>query len=91
VVLETFGALPRSERAALARALEAGPRGVLAAIAARGRRIQPVLQAVSWRLYDRYLKANRVEQGVRSYDRVLALLIGTRFTDGWIPVVTVGN
>jgi len=89
-VMETLGAVPRPERGVLAATLGAGPRADLAAIAARGRRVRPSLQMVSWRLYDRYLKANRVGEGVRSYDRVVTLLAGTRFQAGWLPV-TVGN
>jgi hypothetical protein len=89
-LFETLHALPRDERATLVRSLAPGPRADLAAITARAQRIQPILQSFSWRIYDQYLKANRVEHGVRSYGRVLVLMLGTRFADGWIPV-TVGN
>ena len=37
-------------------------------------------------LYDRFLKANRVEAGIRSYGEVLRLLLGTRFTEDGAPV-----
>ena len=30
-----------------------------------------------WRVYDRYLKANRVEDGAASYARVVRLALGT--------------
>jgi hypothetical protein len=39
-----------------------------------------------WRVYDKFLKANRVQDGVASYDRFLELLLGTRFSGDWIPV-----
>ena len=42
----------------------------------------PQLRAISWTAYDQYLKANRVEEGVRSYDAVITLLARARFTDG---------
>jgi hypothetical protein len=38
-------------------------------------------------MYDRYLKANRVEAGVRSYGEVLRLLLGTRFNDDGSPAL----
>jgi hypothetical protein len=34
---------------------------------------------VSWNVYDQYLKANRVESGVRSYSQVVTLILRTRF------------
>jgi hypothetical protein len=45
----------------------------------------PLLRRASWRVYDKYLKANRVEKGVRSYDAALELMLGTRFKAGWVP------
>jgi len=84
---EALGALPASERPALIRALGRGPRADLAAVAERARRIQPALRSMSWQVYDRYLKANRMEEGIASYDRVLLLVLRTRFVDGWVPVL----
>jgi hypothetical protein len=84
---EALASLPPSDRPALVRALAPGPRADLTALAERARRIQPALQSVSWRVYDRYLKANRVEEGIASYDRALLLVLGTRFVNGWTPVV----
>jgi hypothetical protein len=84
---EIFGALPPADREAYVRALAAGPRDDLRAIAERARRIQPVLQRFSWRIYDRYLKANRVTEGVASYSRALVLVLGTRYDKGWVPVL----
>jgi hypothetical protein len=37
-------------------------------------------------VYDSYLKANRVEEGVRSYGAVVNLILRARFEDGWRPV-----
>jgi hypothetical protein len=44
------------------------------------------LQRASWKIYDQYLKANRVEAGVRSYGEVVNLILRARFEDGWTPV-----
>jgi len=84
---EALAAVPRSERAQIVRMLAPGPRADLVAIAKRARRIQPVVQSVSWRVYDRYLKANRVGEGIASYDRALVLLAGAKYERGWMPVV----
>jgi hypothetical protein len=82
------GALPESDRDALAERLAPGPREDLRAIAERRRRnVRPRLSQASWRAYDRYLKANRVESGAASYQEVLRLVLGTRFGDGWTPVL----
>ncbi len=64
-------------RAALERQLAAGPRQDLDAIAARLARGQPIVREASWRTYDSFLKANRVPSGVRNYDEVVLLVIGT--------------
>jgi hypothetical protein len=75
------------ERRQLVAALEDGPRRDIAAVAARIRRGQvPLLRDAGWRVYDRYLKANRVEEGVRNYGVVLTLLARARFEQGWLPV-----
>ncbi len=60
------------------RVLAAGPRADLAAISARLAAGQPAIQRASWGAYDQFLKANRVAEGVRSYDEVVTLVIGTR-------------
>ena len=82
------GQLDASERARLAEMLDEGPRADLQAIAERLRRGQfPLLRTFSWRVYDRYLKANRVDEGVRSYDEVLTLILRSRFDEGWTPLL----
>ena len=40
--------------------------------------MNPTLSAAGWRVYDRYLKANRVERGAQSYADVVRLVLGTR-------------
>jgi hypothetical protein len=81
------GDVGATERATLREALDAGPRQDIDAIVDRLRRGQlPLLRTASWRVYDHYLRANRVEEGVRSYGEVVTLLLRARFEDGWIPV-----
>jgi hypothetical protein len=64
--------------------LGAGPRADLTAIRARVvQQIDPRVAAAGQRVYDRYLKANRVESGVESYDHVVQLVLGVRFGPGW--------
>jgi hypothetical protein len=72
-------------RARLDRDLGPGPRADMAAVAERLTRTKPQVRRVSWAAYDSYLKANRVDEGVRSYSRVLALLARTRFDERWTP------
>ena len=82
-----INALPRSEREELARSLDKGPRADLSAIVERVRRqTNPMASRAGYALYDRFLKANRVEAGIRSYGEVLRLLLGTRFTEDGTPV-----
>jgi hypothetical protein len=69
-------ALPRERLAAVERDLASGPRLDLRAVAARLARGQPAVQRASWQTYDQFLKANRVEAGVASYDDVLTLVLG---------------
>jgi hypothetical protein len=75
-------------RQRLAKALGEGPRRDIQAITDRLRRGQlPLLRDASWRMYDHYLKANRVEEGIRSYGLVVTLLVRAKFENGWTPVL----
>jgi Protein of unknown function (DUF3810) len=81
------GEVNAQERARLNAALSDGPRRDINAVVARLRRGEiPALQETSWRVYDKYLKADRVESGVRSYGEVVTLLLRARFGPGWTPL-----
>jgi uncharacterized protein DUF3810 len=81
---ELNGVLPRETRAEIAARLEPGPRADLAAIRERViRQMDPRLAAAGRRVYDQYLKANRVEAGIESYGRVVQLVLGARFGPDW--------
>jgi hypothetical protein len=75
---EAVRSLPRRDREAMAAALAAGPRDDLRAVAARvAQGVRPQVAAAGWRVYDRYLKANRIEAGAASYAQVIRLVLGT--------------
>jgi hypothetical protein len=74
---ESVPALPPRERAALIQRVGGGPRADLDAIRERTlRHVNPRLSSAGWRVYDSYLKANRVEAGVQSYTDVVRLALG---------------
>jgi len=75
------------DRRRLWDAVADGPRRDVQAIGDRLQRGQlPFLRNASWRVYDKYLRANRVEEGIRSYGKVVTLILRARFEDGWVPV-----
>ncbi|HWC78311.1 MAG TPA: DUF3810 family protein, partial [Blastocatellia bacterium] len=49
------------------------------------RRLSPTLSRMQNRVYDGFLKANRVEPGIASYGLFVRLLLGTRFESDWVP------
>ena len=81
------GEVGAKDRATLGAALAPGPRADLTAIVERLRRGQlPQLRTASWLVYDQYLKANRVEEGICSSGAVVTLQLRARFDEGWTPV-----
>ena len=54
-----------------------GPRDDQAAIRERLKKLIRPVEEVAWSSYDRMLKSQGVEEGVKSYSRVIELLIGT--------------
>jgi len=81
---ELAAAMRDDVRVAVAADLASGPRADLAAIRTRiEEQISPRLATAGRQVYDRYLKANRVESGVASYARVVRLVLGVRFGPDW--------
>jgi hypothetical protein len=81
------GEVSAAQRGRISAALADGPRRDVNAVIARLRRGQvPALQRASWQVYDKYLKANRVDAGIRSYGEVVTLLLRAQFAPGWTPV-----
>jgi hypothetical protein len=86
--LATYGhaasQLSREDRRSL-MSFDAGPREDLRAIRERYERATPLVRDASRDVYDSYLKANRVEEGIASYDAVVRLMLGTEFTSDGVP------
>jgi hypothetical protein len=81
---ELASAVPATERPSLAAALASGPLADLRAIRRRyEREVNPRLSELGWRMYDSYLRANRVEAGAASYGEVVKLVLGVRLEPGW--------
>jgi hypothetical protein len=64
-------------RRPLNQALDIGPRIDIYAIGYRYARTNETLRFAARQGYDKYLKANRVERGVESYDAVVQLILGS--------------
>lgn len=78
LILEAAGELPAGARRTALATLDNGVRGDLELIAARVRRQQqPRVQQAAFKVYDGYLKANQVEDGVKSYGRALTLILSS--------------
>ena len=72
------GQLGREDRARMWAAMGQGPLADLRAVAARVAAVVPVVQQSANRVYDSYLRANRVETGIASYGLVVDLVLGSR-------------
>ncbi|HXH07119.1 MAG TPA: DUF3810 family protein [Vicinamibacterales bacterium] len=79
-------ALEEAERHRLARALGPGPSGDLARVAERMRAASAAVRSAASAAYDRFLKVNRVDEGIHSYGAVVKLVAGTRFGPDFTPV-----
>ncbi len=79
-----LAAVPRRDRETI-HPLDEGPRQDLRAMAARYARSSPLVRRTAQGVYDEYLKANRISEGIASYDAVVRLMIGTRYNDRWTP------
>lgn len=75
VLPHLMGAVPRADGETLLAGLDEGPRTDLRAIAARARERWPAVQDMAWRVYDGFLQANRVAEGVARYDKVTRLVL----------------
>jgi len=75
LVSEAARQVPGERRAASLAALGSGPRQDLADIARRMAARVDVVERVGWRVYDSYLRSQGVPEGVRSYSRVIELIV----------------
>ena len=75
---EMIGVLKGDVAREVSASLEGGPRADLRAARQRAaREVSPRLSSAGWQVYDRYLKANRVDAGTASYAEVVQLVLGT--------------
>ena len=83
---ELARAMSRRDGATIGARLGPVPRADLRAVSDRlTRDVSPRISAAGWRVYDSYLKANRVEAGAASYAEVVRLVVGVRFGADWRP------
>jgi uncharacterized protein DUF3810 len=69
------------------KALTVGPRIDLYAMQHRYANTSVTLRLAAKEGYDKYLKANRVERGIESYDAVVQLILGTSFDEHGNPIL----
>jgi hypothetical protein len=79
--------LPVPRWRALVGRLDPGVRTDLDAIAHRVARERPAVQRTASRVYDSYLRANRVDDGVASYSRALTLILSPKLHDAYSQVL----
>lgn len=75
--------IPNETRVEVYAALDDVPRQHLREIAVRLDRAVPVVRRNASRIYDRFLRANRVNDGIASYGLVVDLVLGTGGTTVW--------
>ena len=75
LILEAGNALPAKAWREVRPSLDAGVRADLEELSRRLARQKPQVQRAAFRVYDQYLRANRVEDGVASYSRALSLIL----------------
>jgi hypothetical protein len=80
VVLEAASAMPGSVWKDLRPKLDAGVLEDIAALQKRLLKQEPVVRDTAFKIYDHYLKSNGVSDGVRSYSRMLRVLVAMRAT-----------
>jgi len=74
LVVETAGAMSRLQWRDVRAQLDPGVIRDLDALTARLAKQQPVVRDTAFKVYDGYLRSNRVADGVQSYSRVLRVL-----------------
>jgi uncharacterized protein DUF3810 len=83
--------LPRDLRRDLDRRLAPDVVADLRAIAERLGSVDPAVSGFARNVYDSYLRAQGVDEGIASYGAMLRLMLGTTFQDGWVPQMRNGG
>jgi hypothetical protein len=81
LIMEAGDALPATVAQGLMERVHPGVRSDLDAIADRLRQRRPAVERTASRVYDQYLRANRVADGNASYGRALQLILSQPFRD----------
>jgi Protein of unknown function (DUF3810) len=81
LIMEAATALPLENRQVAMKQLDAGVHADIDAILVRLQRGQPTVQRTASRVYDEYLRANRVADGTASYGRALTLILSPPLRD----------
>jgi hypothetical protein len=81
LIMETAAAMPADARQDAMAHLDAGVKADIDAIYERMRQQRPEVQKTASRVYDEYLKVNRVADGIDSYGRALRLILSPPFRD----------
>jgi len=81
LIMEAASALPGEPRQVAMKQLDAGVRADIDAILLRLQKGQPTVQRTASRVYDEYLRANRVADGTASYGRALSLILSPPLRD----------
>jgi len=84
LIMEAGSALPGGEWRRLAGGLDAGVRADLTRVNERLQAENPRVRRAATRVYDEYLKANRVPDGARSYGRALTLILREPFASALV-------
>jgi hypothetical protein len=91
LIMEAASALPGENRQAVMKQLDAGVRADIDAILLRLQRGKPVVQRTASRVYDEYLRANRVADGTASYGRALSLILSAPLRDAMSSYAVAGR
>jgi hypothetical protein len=81
LIMEARNALPPDRAQFVTSQLDPGVRSDLDAIADRLKSRRPGMELAASRVYDQYLKANRIEDGTASYGRAITLILNAPFRD----------
>ncbi|HYN07537.1 MAG TPA: DUF3810 family protein [Vicinamibacterales bacterium] len=75
LIMEAASAMPSDARQVVMKQLDPGVKADIDAILVRLQRGKPSVQRTASRVYDEYLRANRVADGTASYGRALSLIL----------------
>jgi hypothetical protein len=81
LLMETASAMPADARQEVMAHVDAAVRGDIDAIVERMKAQNPTIQRTTSRVYDEYLRANRVADGTASYGRALRLILSSPFRE----------